>query len=277
MDRGRQFESALWKELMLLLGSTRIRTTAYHPCTNGMVECFRQLKASLKSCPPPTVRWTDSLPLILLGICAALKQDLNCSTAELVYGTTLRVPGEFFTPARDKELEDPTSYVTRLRSTMRQLQSVPSRTRDSNVYIHDDLLSSSHVFVRHDGVRTSLQPPYNGPFKVVKRSEKFYTLDINGRKDTVSLDRLKPAYLEDAPEPTTFEPSPATPSLRFPHPGMGQNLKNWGLACLSLVWGCVTPAYRKSIHGFVLVKGCSCARLHASRRGCICVSFCHVS
>ena len=46
--------------------------------------------------------------------------------------------------------------------------------------------------------------------KVVKRSEKFYTLDINGHKDTVSLDRLKPAYLEDAPEPTTSEPSPAT-------------------------------------------------------------------
>ena len=110
---------------MLLLGSTRIRTTAYHPRANGMVERFHcQLKASLKSCPP-TIRWTDSLPLILLGIRVALKQDLDCSTAELVYGTTLRVPGEFFTPACDKELEDPTSYVTQLRSTMRQLQPVP--------------------------------------------------------------------------------------------------------------------------------------------------------
>ena len=167
---------------------------------------------SLPEVLPPTVRWTDSLPLILLGIGAALKQDLNCSTAELVYGTTLRVPGEFFTPACDKELEDPTSYVTQLRSTMRQLQPVPSRTRDSNVYIHDDLLSSSHVFIRHDGVHTSLQPPCDGPFKVVKRSEKFYTLDINGRKDTVSLDRLKPAYLEDAPEPNTFELSPSMPT-----------------------------------------------------------------
>ena len=31
-DRGRQFESALWKNLMEALGSKRIRTTAYHPC-----------------------------------------------------------------------------------------------------------------------------------------------------------------------------------------------------------------------------------------------------
>ena len=80
---------------------------------------------SLPEVLPPTIRWTDSLPLILLGIRVALKQDLDCSTAELVYGTTLRVPGEFFTPACDKELEDPTSYVTQLRSTMRQLQPVP--------------------------------------------------------------------------------------------------------------------------------------------------------
>ncbi|ROT72055.1 hypothetical protein C7M84_009592 [Penaeus vannamei] len=31
-DRGAQFESELWRQLMILLGSKRIRTTAYHPC-----------------------------------------------------------------------------------------------------------------------------------------------------------------------------------------------------------------------------------------------------
>ena len=49
-DRGSQFESDLWQQLMCLLGSTRIRTTAYHPAANGLVERFhRQLKASLMS------------------------------------------------------------------------------------------------------------------------------------------------------------------------------------------------------------------------------------
>lgn len=37
-DRGTQFESLLWKHLMELLGSSRIRTTSYHPIANGMVE-----------------------------------------------------------------------------------------------------------------------------------------------------------------------------------------------------------------------------------------------
>ena len=94
-DRGSQFESALWRELMQLLGSTRCRTTAYHPSANSLVERFhRQLKASLKAQPDPT-KWTEALPLVLLGIRTALKTDLQCNTAELVYGTTLRLPGEF--------------------------------------------------------------------------------------------------------------------------------------------------------------------------------------
>ena len=39
-DRGVQFESALWQNLMQLLGTKHIRTTAYHPSANGLVEHF---------------------------------------------------------------------------------------------------------------------------------------------------------------------------------------------------------------------------------------------
>ena len=64
-DRGCQFESKLWNNLMSLIGSKCARTTAYHPQTNGMVH--RQLKAALKAQPNPDA-WMDTLPLILLGI-----------------------------------------------------------------------------------------------------------------------------------------------------------------------------------------------------------------
>ena len=65
-DCGKQFESTLWGHLMQLLGCKQIRTTAYHPIANGIIERFhRQLKSSLKSYPNPT-NWTDILPIILL-------------------------------------------------------------------------------------------------------------------------------------------------------------------------------------------------------------------
>ena len=53
-----------------------------------------------------------------------------------------------------------------------------------------------HVFVRHDTIRKPLQPPYKGPYHVSKQSDKYYRLDIAGRPEVVSLDRLKPAYLK---------------------------------------------------------------------------------
>ena len=39
-DRGHQFESTLWKELTHMLGCTRLKTTAYLPAANGLVEFF---------------------------------------------------------------------------------------------------------------------------------------------------------------------------------------------------------------------------------------------
>ena len=46
-----------------------------------------------------------------------------------------------------------------------------------------------------DAVRGPLQPQYDGPFKVTKRGEENYTIKINNREVTVSMDRLKPVFV----------------------------------------------------------------------------------
>ena len=168
-DRGKQFESTLWSNLMQLLGCKRIRTTSYHPISNGIVECFyRQLKSSLKSYSDPS-NWTDILPLVLLGIRATLKDDLHCTTAELVYGSTLRLPGEFFDISRaDDAAPDPLCYVTKLKTTMQQLKA---RQRHNKAFVSKDLMTCTHVFVRRDCVRS----PYNGHMMVRTRYSKELT------------------------------------------------------------------------------------------------------
>ena len=41
-------------------------------------------------------QWTDTLPVVLLRLRICFKEDLGTSVAELVYDTTLKVPGEVF-------------------------------------------------------------------------------------------------------------------------------------------------------------------------------------
>ena len=186
-DRGRQFESLLWKQLMQLLGSKHIRTTSYHPIDNGLIEHFHcQLKASLK-CSSNSIKWTDSLSLILLGIRTAVKDDLQCSTAELVYGTTLRLPAKFFT-STITSTDDPSTYVTRLKSGMSKLKPPPVRPQPQHKSHVSNTSHCTHVFVRHDGVRKPLQAIYDGPFKVLERNDKHFKLQYPNRTDIVSID-----------------------------------------------------------------------------------------
>ena len=57
------------------------------------------------------------------------------------------------------------------------------------------LSSTGFVYIRIDGHQNPLQRPYSGPFRIISKSNKYFTLDINGLPDNVSVDRLKPAYV----------------------------------------------------------------------------------
>jgi hypothetical protein len=47
-----------------------------------------------------------------------LKEDLSCTVAEMVYGSTLRLPGEFFTSPPTMAALNPASYAAKLRIAM---------------------------------------------------------------------------------------------------------------------------------------------------------------
>lgn len=211
VDRGGQFESALFSRLMQTCATKKIHTTSYHPQANGMVErLHRQLKAALM-CHSET--WSKALPLVLLGIRTALKEDLQCSSAELLYGEPLRLPGEFVVTTPRDHSDDPADFVAQLRTRMANLRAVPAaRHSQPSAFVFKDLSTATHAFLRDDTVRRPLQPPYTGPYKILARNTKTITLDIAGKKREVSIDRTKPAHLEVEQDPLIVTAAPSAPA-----------------------------------------------------------------
>ncbi|CAK1580096.1 unnamed protein product [Parnassius mnemosyne] len=183
-----------------------------------MVErMHRQLKAALM-CHSNT--WTKALPLVLLGMRSTLKEDTKTSAAELVYGEPLRLPGELIAP--QKITNNPAhvmDYVADLKRKMEIIRPISaSHHTRSSTFIFKDLASATHVFLRDDTVRRPLQPPYTGPHAILQRRDKTLTLDVNDRKVTVSIDRVKPAYIEnnESGKQTTTPVTPATANTSPP-------------------------------------------------------------
>uniref|UniRef100_A0A0L8G676 Uncharacterized protein n=1 Tax=Octopus bimaculoides TaxID=37653 RepID=A0A0L8G676_OCTBM len=68
-------------------------------------------------------------------------------------------------------------------------------------------LINGHVFVRNDGIPAQIRPPYSGLYKVLQKWEKYFVVDVNGKQNTISIDRLKKAIMEPDTAPPSSPPS----------------------------------------------------------------------
>lgn len=165
-DRGVQFESHIWRDLLAFLNTKRHRTTAYHPQSNGMVERFhRRLKEALRAHQHPC-QWVETLPIILLTLRTTEKEDIKHSPAELVYGEDLRLPGQFTPPDVNPH---PLSFLPALRQAMSNLPPTqPRPPPQRSTYVPMEVKTAEHVLLRHDTHRGPLARPYDGPYHVFR-------------------------------------------------------------------------------------------------------------
>jgi hypothetical protein len=159
------------------------------PPANVLVERFHRTLKAVIMCHADQ-HWTEALPLVLLGICTAFKEDLQASVAELVYGEPLRIPGELLTPSTNPV--DPALLITELRQHMARLRPVlAARHASPTTFVHSALEECTH----QDTMRRALEPPYSGPYQVLSQKKKTMQLLVRGRAVTASTDRVKPAFI----------------------------------------------------------------------------------
>ena len=97
--------------------------------------------------------------------------------------------------------------ITNLKHTLNPLDSkqskrfkksrptAPAKRINKHTFICQELKDAKYVFIRRGPQAGSWQSLYEGPYQVIERENKKFVVQVRGRKETVTIDQLKPAYV----------------------------------------------------------------------------------
>ena len=190
-DRGTQFSSVTWQQLCARLGIQHIMTTSYHPQAKDMVErVHRQLKNALCA-REAGAEWPEHLPWVLLGLRAAPKETLGLSSAQLVMGQPLVLPGELKDVA-EAPAEDFSTQLTSVDPPPMCQPRSYAAVAASNITTSKQLQEAHYVYMRRGGTIPPLAPVYSVPYRVLHTGPKVFTVEVGATRESDSVDGLKP-------------------------------------------------------------------------------------
>nr|XP_031847203.1 uncharacterized protein LOC116433347 [Nomia melanderi] len=224
--KGSQFKSQVFTALPATAGFKIIRTSAYHPASNGLLEHWhRSLKTAIRC--QENKNWTETLPAVLLGSRTACKEDIEASTAELVHGETLCLPGEFF--IEDEHPINENICLQKLQKQMKLIKPIQTVHHSENkVFIHANMYTCTYVFLRVNAIEPPLALPHEGPYPVMDRfSEQLFIIKVNGQPQTVSIERVKPVFTENTFKKNTSQESYSSEASSNPSQHITEEIRTY--------------------------------------------------
>ena len=99
-DRGTQFESLLWYELMGKMGTRVALATTHHPQTNGLTERMNRTLINMirKVCAEHQTKWVEVLPLLEFAYNNSPHRVTKVSPFQAMQGTSPTVPASLLLP-----------------------------------------------------------------------------------------------------------------------------------------------------------------------------------
>lgn len=180
-DQGRNFESALFKEMCELYGIRKTRTTPLHPQSDGMVERFnRTLEEYLRKVVSSHQKdWDEHIPKFLMAYRSAVHDSTLRTPAKILFGTDLKLPGDLefgVQPASTKEttqeqenLHELHEFVrSRIKMTSDKMKARYDRAANSDGFNEGQLVLLYNP-QRKIGLSPKLQTHWDGPYRIIKR------------------------------------------------------------------------------------------------------------
>ncbi|CAK9825929.1 hypothetical protein ANTRET_LOCUS3855 [Anthophora retusa] len=153
---------------------------------------LRSLAGTCVSEPLLRTLWLGRLPSSVQAILATQQGTALDKVAELADAIVDTMPGR---PA--------------IAETTRPVPATPATPTDLLTERMMQMLIAMQE--QTETMKTILQPPYDGPYEVVSRDDKTFTLKIDNKLRVVSINRIKPAYITSEeiailPDQTQFLP-----------------------------------------------------------------------
>ena len=218
-DQGTNFMSGLFQQVVHQLGAKQIKSSAYHPESQGALERFHStLKNMLRAyCFENPKDWDEGVNLVLFAIRESVQESLGFSPFELVFGHSVRGPLKLLKEEwlqNDPENVQMSDYVCKLRTRLskaRDLAHANLRSAQAKMKALYDTNTRERVFEIGDNVLVlsprmdnPLAVRYHGPYEIVKKiGDVDYVLKTPGRRKATQLchvNRLKPYYHREQPE-----------------------------------------------------------------------------
>lgn len=184
-DRGSNFTSELFGEILKQLDIKQSLATAYHPQSQGALERLHlTLKNMLrKFCHETTRDWDEGLPFLMFAIRETPTESLGISPFELLYGRRVRGPLKVI---KDHLLVAPSSklvsinlYISSLTEKLKKVrafakenlthaQTVMKKQYDEKSVVRE-FKEGDMVLAYIPIPGSSLSAKYHGPYKIKKR------------------------------------------------------------------------------------------------------------
>ncbi len=135
-DQGTNFTSKLFGELYRLIGVQAIRTSPYHPQTDGLVERFnRTLKSMLRTVLDGEKRnWDLMLPHVLFAYREVPQATLGFSPFELLYGRDVRGPLDVLKEEWIQNPETEADVLSFVMEVKNQMELAKEQTKQKEYY-----------------------------------------------------------------------------------------------------------------------------------------------
>ena len=204
-DRGTNFTSKLFTDVLNQLGIKQTLSTAYHPESQGSLERWHQtLKSMIKKfCFESGSDWDESIPFLLFAIRETPQESLGCSPFELLFGRQVRGPlkvvkDQWLQPSSSSSSKTVSEYLTNLKDVLSKVRQFAKENLEKTQHSMKacfDLKTKVRKFKPGDLVLayfpipgSPLQAKYNGPYEVIKCvNDNNYIIKTPDRRKSTQL------------------------------------------------------------------------------------------